>query len=448
MGRRLLDGAYRCLVTARDLAGHTSQREGQLLVQADAFSLLPSDPAAAIQSASADRGRQLTPVGEADGSATTLLSHDGTDGRLTAGRGALSLRTGNFFAGTDAERMRITAAGDVGIGVGQPGAKLDVAGLIRTSEGIVFPDGTIQTTAAGPGGARGRLSSGRSVQAGSDQQGKAGTGIPGPNQVNLITAGTADRIAKFAADGTTLVNSSVTESPAGDIGIGTASPGGVFDLQRSSSGDILQRLWNTGGGGAKLRYVAATGATSQLQLTDGLEWLSAIAGNNSTGLQFRVRDSGTPNSEAQLNASARMTITRNGNVGVGTTSPGSLLTLRASTTTAPALEINQGAIKVKGAGVGTNTLAFIHQATAANIAAAPCGSSQCTLIDHPLINDDPNAILIVTPNYTPPGVAGYVYNNHPIGVCFCGTHWVIFNQDTAAMPVNAAFNVLVVKSGQ
>jgi hypothetical protein len=107
----------------------------------------------------------------------------------------------------------------------------------------------------------------------------------------------------------------------GNLGLGTATPGGVFDSQRASGSDILQRLWNTGAGGAKLRYVAATGATSQLQLTDLGEWLSAIAGNNSIGLQFRVRDPASPNSEAQLDASARITILRNGNVGIGTTSP-------------------------------------------------------------------------------------------------------------------------------
>ncbi len=51
-----------------------------------------------------------------------------------------------------AERMVVTPTGDVGIGVPIPGAKLDVNGTIRSSSGgFVFPDGTVQTTAAGTG---------------------------------------------------------------------------------------------------------------------------------------------------------------------------------------------------------------------------------------------------------------------------------------------------------
>ena len=124
--------------------------------------------------------------------------------------------------------------------------------------------------------------------------------------------GTANVVPKWTDGSGTLANSSIFDDGT-NIGIGNASPGGVFDLTRSSSGDLLMRIWNQGSGAAKLRYVAATGATSQLQLTDGFEWLSAIAGN-ATGLEFRVRGAGTTNSEAQLNSSARMTIDRTGNV--------------------------------------------------------------------------------------------------------------------------------------
>jgi hypothetical protein len=106
-----------------------------------------------------------------------------------------------------------------------------------------------------------------------------------------------------------------------------------------------------------------------------------------------------------------------------------------------ALEIRSGSLKVTGAGVDTATPVFIHRATAATI----LGS--VSKIEHPLCNGDPNAILIVTPNWNPGGVGG-VYNNHAIGVYYepaPTARWYIFNQDSAAMPVGAAFNVLVIK---
>ena len=77
---------------------------------------------------------------------------------------------------------------------------------------------------------------------------------------------------------------------------------------------------------------------------------------------------------------------------------------------------------------------FVHHANSSNTA------FQITKIDHPLANDNPNAILLVTQNWNPGGVGG-VYNNHPIGVYYNGSRWAIFNQDLAAMPTAASFNV-------
>jgi hypothetical protein len=80
---------------------------------------------------------------------------------------------------------------------------------------------------------------------------------------------------------------------------------------------------------------------------------------------------------------------------------------------------------------------FVHTATALN------SSGDHTVIDNPLTNGHPNAIVFVTPNYDPGGVCPCAYVNHPIGVYYTHGQWAIFNQDVAAMPVNAAFNVAV-----
>jgi hypothetical protein len=83
---------------------------------------------------------------------------------------------------------------------------------------------------------------------------------------------------------------------------------------------------------------------------------------------------------------------------------------------------------------------FVQKATAANIL------SHSTVIDYPLTNGKPNATLFVTPNYNQGGGGG-VYEDHPIGVFYDGSNWRVFNQDGAAMPVDAAFNVFVPAAG-
>jgi hypothetical protein len=95
-----------------------------------------------------------------------------------------------------------------------------------------------------------------------------------------------------------------------------------------------------------------------------------------------------------------------------------------------------GGLRVAGAGVNTATPIFTHQATAGNT------SGSETRINHPHCNGKPGAILIVTYNYNPAGTAG-TRNDRPVGIYYTGTQWAIYNLDAAAMPVGAAYNVLV-----
>jgi hypothetical protein len=80
--------------------------------------------------------------------------------------------------------------------------------------------------------------------------------------------------------------------------------------------------------------------------------------------------------------------------------------------------------------------AFVHMVTPAN------NTGVSSYIDNALTNDNPNAIIFITPNYNPGGSGGK-YNNHNIGVWYDGSHWIIFNQDSGAMTSGASFNVLV-----
>jgi hypothetical protein len=83
---------------------------------------------------------------------------------------------------------------------------------------------------------------------------------------------------------------------------------------------------------------------------------------------------------------------------------------------------------------------FIHHATPENI------SVNSTYLHSPLTDGNPNAVLVVTQNWNPGGGSGK-YNDHPIGVWYNPNRskWAVFNQDRAAMPVGADFNVAVLK---
>lgn len=80
-------------------------------------------------------------------------------------------------------------------------------------------------------------------------------------------------------------------------------------------------------------------------------------------------------------------------------------------------------------------LAFIHKANAGNTA------THITVLSYP--NALHTDILMVTPNFNPPGGPN-AYNNHPIGVYWNGTNWTIYNQDIQPI-VNTSYNVMVIK---
>lgn len=129
--------------------------------------------------------------------------------------------------------------------------------------------------------------------------------------------------------------------------------------------------------------------------------------------------------------------TQDGNTGfTASNSPGA----PTATTTAPSGGPTSGKATVGKGGARPAGSAFVHRATSENI------SSNSTYLDSPLVNNNPKAIIFVTQNWNPGGKAG-VYNDHPVGVWYDSNarRWAVFNQDRAAMPEGAAFNILIMK---
>jgi hypothetical protein len=86
---------------------------------------------------------------------------------------------------------------------------------------------------------------------------------------------------------------------------------------------------------------------------------------------------------------------------------------------------------VPGVG-GSFGASYAHVATVANT------SGHVTTLDQTFLNTSPDAIVLATSNWNASGSG--VYNDHHIAVGYFGS-WFVLNQDFAAMPDNAAFNI-------
>jgi hypothetical protein len=89
-------------------------------------------------------------------------------------------------------------------------------------------------------------------------------------------------------------------------------------------------------------------------------------------------------------------------------------------------------------------VSYVHTATAGNT------GFNLTKLDHPQLNNQPDALPIVTQHWDPTQSGSGIYNNSSIGVWYdtAINRWRIFNQlpsggGAPPMPVGAAFNVLI-----
>ena len=198
-------------------------------------------------------------IGFSNGDGFVLGAIKGAATNSTAGQfgGYLGFYTTSSNSGGSTngyERMRIDENGNVGIGTNAPTTKLDVAGQIRSSTGgFKFPDGTVQTTAA-TGGGGGAVDS---------VFGRTGAVVTGNNdytwaQINKSSSSLADIQTRSAGD----LN-------AGTVPIARLGVSGIPDATTFLRGD---NTWAT-----------VPGGPSQWTTTSGTNNISYNSGNVGIG---------------------------------------------------------------------------------------------------------------------------------------------------------------------
>ena len=227
-----------------------------------------------------------------------------------AGDRSLAFHTTTDFGVTTPERMRIAHDGNVGIGTTSPSQMLTVTDTIESLAGYKFPDGSVQTTAATGGGA-------------------------------------GDGHSLDAADGSP--TDVVFVDNDGNVGIGTTSPFGelsIHDVDGDSSTTLF--IGSFAGHAAKIvdSHDGTTGETriqSSASNTSGSALiLEHDGGSSSTGyIDFMTGASGATIS--------RMRILRNGDVGIGTTSPGQALTVADTIETLSGYKFPDGSVQTTAA---------------------------------------------------------------------------------------------------
>jgi hypothetical protein len=313
-GSELGVGNYGCLVTVVDLNGQVSHRRAVFRVkEGSAWFQSPTDYQSAA--AASDEQESLTILGAEEPSPFTVVSHDGKEGWIESGSGGLSFYAGSLSRSRDSvPHLRVTPEGNVGIGVQDPQAKLDVAGVVRASEGIQFSDGTILKMDGGFPVLVSDVSLSAAI---------GGTGSPG-RAGSASTAGKTTRILATSGGITPVLASldTVIHEYNGKIGIGTATPDKSLQIVSTEAANATLHIGGTGDESKDIFSGMGVNVDAGPAFNYGY---SGSSFGRSSGF-FNVRPDANavaPNPSLRFMTanSQRMIITNLGYVGIGTSNP-------------------------------------------------------------------------------------------------------------------------------
>ena len=206
-----------------------------------------------------------------------------------------------FGTDNDAEAMRITSTGNVGIGTTSPSSALhisDIEGaiLVEDSDGSARLALRNLTTTPGPGTEAGRINF-----QGLDDAGNVTGYAQVKGNVTDDTDGSEDGYLSFITSEAGTLTEQMRITSTGLVGIGTTSPSEELHIHAETDADstLLLTTANTGSAATDGLYLGVVDADQTAYLWN----------YENTLLQF-----GTNNA-------ARMTIAADGNVGIGSTSP-------------------------------------------------------------------------------------------------------------------------------
>jgi hypothetical protein len=209
---------------------------------------------------------------------------------------------GSFVIDTNtAERVRVTSAGDVGIGTPSPSSKLDVNGMLTLPSTSEFSNLRFNLTSG--------QSASRKWTVGND----------------FITFGTFSISTETALNNNTYT-SRFFINPDGNVGIGTTSP----DKKLTVSGDA--RLVGVG----STLFFDTTGSNNSAWLKTSADFNLELKNNRGEQNSVLITNN---NIELKIGATPQLLINPSGNVGIGTTSPTAKLEVANSSNTETSIRI-------------------------------------------------------------------------------------------------------------